>query len=172
MSSGGAIVFLVVWIGLIVAGYYVGKSKGRVALGIILTVILGLIGLIIVACLPKTAAVKAAEAQRLYGGQPGAYGQYQGQGQYGQYQDPGQYGQYPQQGQGQYGQYPQQGQGQYGEHPQQGQGQFPPYPQQGQGQYPQQGQGQYPQQGQQPYPSSAPTQRLPVQPEQPPPPDQ
>jgi hypothetical protein len=163
-SGGGAIVLLVVWIGLIVAGYFVGKSKGRVALGIILTVILGLIGLIIVACLPKTAAMKAAEAQQLYGGQPGGYGQYQGQGQYGQDQDPGQYGQYPQQGQGQYGQYPQQGQGQYGEYPQQGQGQFPPYPQQGQGQYPQQ--------GQEPYPSSAPTQRLPVQPKQPPPPDQ
>jgi hypothetical protein len=159
MSSGGAIVFLVIWIGLIVAGYYVGKSKGRVALGIILTIILGLIGLIIVACLPKTAAAKAAEAQQQYGLQPGPWGQYgqyqQGQGQYGQYQDPSQYGQYPQQGQGQY---PQQSQGQ-GQYPQQSQ-------------YPQQGQGQYPQQGQEPYPSSAPTQQLPVQREQPPPPDQ
>jgi hypothetical protein len=152
MSSARTIVFLVIWIGIIVAGYFVGKSKGRVTLGIVLTIILGLIGLIIVAVLPKTAAMKAAEAQRQYGVQPGAgqYGQYQ-QGQYGQYQqDPGQYGQY-QQGQGQYGQYPQQGQGQFPPYPQQGQGQYPPYPQQGQdqhGQYPQQGSGSDPTQGQ------------------------
>jgi len=60
------------WIGSIVAGYVLGKFKGHVSAGIILTVILGPLGLVIFACLARTYAVKAASAQRLYESQPEA----------------------------------------------------------------------------------------------------
>ena len=60
------------WAGSIVASYFLGRYKGRVSAGIILTVILGPLGLLILACLPRTRAAKMASAQRLYESQPEA----------------------------------------------------------------------------------------------------
>jgi hypothetical protein len=60
------------WIGSIVAGCILGRFKGHVGAGIILTVILGPLGLVIFACLARTYAVTAASAQRLYESQPEA----------------------------------------------------------------------------------------------------
>ena len=48
------------WIGSIVAGYVLGKLKGHVSAGIILTVILGPLGLVIFACLARTYPVMPA----------------------------------------------------------------------------------------------------------------
>ncbi|HLK77650.1 MAG TPA: hypothetical protein VKU77_28890, partial [Streptosporangiaceae bacterium] len=58
------LVALIGWALIVTAGYHVGKYKGREGLGLTLTVLLGLIGLLILACVPKTDAVKAAEAQQ------------------------------------------------------------------------------------------------------------
>ncbi len=55
---------LIGWALIVTAGYHVGKSKGRATAGLTLTILLGLVGLLILAFLPKTQAVKAAEAQR------------------------------------------------------------------------------------------------------------
>ena len=60
------------WAGSIVASYFLGKYKGRVSAGIILTVIFGPLGLLILTCLPRTRAAKTASAQRLYESQPEA----------------------------------------------------------------------------------------------------
>jgi hypothetical protein len=64
MESAQLLVALIGWALIVTAGYHVGKSKGRQTAGLTLTILLGLIGLLILACLPKTQAVKAAEAQR------------------------------------------------------------------------------------------------------------
>ena len=58
------IVALIGWVLIATAGYHIGKSKGREGAGLALTLLLGLLGLVILACLPKTEAVKAAEAQQ------------------------------------------------------------------------------------------------------------
>src|SRR5580704_13980430 len=65
--KGAEMVFIVALIGwalIATAGYHIGKSKGREGAGLALTLLLGLLGLLILACLPKTEAVKAAEAQQ------------------------------------------------------------------------------------------------------------
>jgi len=64
MEQAQLLVVLIGWALIVTAGYHVGKSKGREAAGLTLTILLGLIGLLILAFLPKTQAVKAAEAQR------------------------------------------------------------------------------------------------------------
>jgi hypothetical protein len=64
MEPAQLLVALIGWALIVTAGYHVGKSKGRQTAGLTLTILLGLIGLLILACLPKTRAVKAAEAQR------------------------------------------------------------------------------------------------------------
>jgi hypothetical protein len=64
MEPAQVLVALIGWALIVTAGYHVGKYKGRETAGLILTILLGLIGLVILACLPKTEAVKAAEAQR------------------------------------------------------------------------------------------------------------
>ena len=64
MEPAQVFVALIGWALIATAGYHVGKSKGRATAGLTLTILLGLVGLLIVACLPKTQAVKAAEAQR------------------------------------------------------------------------------------------------------------
>ena len=64
MELAQVFVALIGWALIVTAGYHVGKYKGRETAGLILTILLGLIGLVILACLPKTQAVKAAEAQR------------------------------------------------------------------------------------------------------------
>jgi len=71
MTPAPALIALT-WIGSIVASYFLGKYKGHVSAGIILTVILGPLGLLILACLPRTRAAKTASAQRLYGSAPEA----------------------------------------------------------------------------------------------------
>jgi len=120
-----------IWLGSIIAGYRVGKQKGRVGAGLALTILFGLIGLIILACLPRTKAVKAAEAQRQYEIQAAAAGNagysYPPQQAYAPYPQPGQ-GSYPQQPYAPYpppGQYPQQP---YAPYLAQGQGPYPPPP--------------------------------------------
>jgi hypothetical protein len=71
MTPAPALIALT-WIGSIVASYFLGKYKGHASAGIILTVILGPLGLLILACLPRTRAATAAAAQRLYESQPEA----------------------------------------------------------------------------------------------------
>ncbi len=56
-------VVLVLWGLPIVAGYYLGKRKGRTAAGLWLTVILGVIGLVILALLPRSGPPEAAAAE-------------------------------------------------------------------------------------------------------------
>ena len=52
------------WALIVTAGYFIGKNKGRGATGVLLAALLGLIGLVILACLPRSAATKrAVEAQ-------------------------------------------------------------------------------------------------------------
>lgn len=62
----GATLFILIWIGSVVGGYFVGKYKGFPGAAIGITIILGVLGLAIVACLPRTRAAKVAEAQRRY----------------------------------------------------------------------------------------------------------
>jgi hypothetical protein len=55
---------LIGWALIVTAGYFIGKNKGREVAGVILAALLGLIGLVIVACLPRSRATKmAVEAQ-------------------------------------------------------------------------------------------------------------
>jgi hypothetical protein len=129
MSSVQLLVWLVVAVGFGVAGWGIGKGKGRPVLGWWLGFLLGLIGIIIVACVPKTRAAKLAEAQR----------QYQVQSGYGAYPYPPQqpYAPYPPPGQGPYMPYPPPDQGPYAQQPPPpGQWQEPPPPDQWQQQPP------------------------------------
>jgi hypothetical protein len=66
MLGSGLITALFIWVGSIVAGIFLGRYKGREGAGIALTVLLGLLGLLILACLPRTDAAKIEEAQRQY----------------------------------------------------------------------------------------------------------
>src|ERR1700722_16035273 len=66
MEPAQVFVALIGWALVVTAGYHVGKSKGRQSAGLVLTILLGLVGLLILAFLPKTPAVKAAEAQQRY----------------------------------------------------------------------------------------------------------
>jgi hypothetical protein len=66
MSPSQLLVWLVVAVGFGFAGWGIGKGKGRPALGGWLGFLFGLIGVIIIACVPKTQAAKLAEAQRQY----------------------------------------------------------------------------------------------------------
>ena len=103
MSSAQLLIWLVVAVGFGVAGWGIGKGKGRPALGAWLGFLLGLIGIIIIACVPKTQAAKLAEAQRQYQLQGGAAWNagypYPPQQPYQPYPPPGQepYQPYPQQ---------------------------------------------------------------------------
>ena len=64
MEPAQVFVALIGWALIATAGYHVGKSKGRAAAGLTLTILFGLVGMLILACLPKTQAVKMAEAQQ------------------------------------------------------------------------------------------------------------
>ena len=96
----GATLLIFTWIGSVIAGYFLGKYKGQTGAGITLTIILGLLGLIILACLPRTHAAKVADAQRQYEIQAEAARRagypYPPQQPYQPYPPPGQ-GPYPQQ---------------------------------------------------------------------------
>lgn len=50
------------WIAAAVGGYFIGKAKGRAGLGVALGLLLGVCGLIVIALIPPTAAVKAQRA--------------------------------------------------------------------------------------------------------------
>jgi hypothetical protein len=119
-SSWQLLVWLVVAVGFGFAGWGIGKGKGRPALGAWLGFLLGLIGIIIIACIPKTQAAKLAEEQR----------RYQVQGGWGGYPYPPQqpYAPYPPPGQGPYAQQPPPGQWQQQPPPGQWQQQPPPAP--------------------------------------------
>lgn len=62
-------VFIVLWVVFAAAGYAIGKSKGRASLGFVLGLLLGLIGIIIIACLKPVATASSYN----YGGP--TYGQ-------------------------------------------------------------------------------------------------
>jgi hypothetical protein len=70
----GTTFLLLVWAGCIVAGYYLGKYtgyylgkyKGQVQAGLVITVILGPLGLAILAFIPRSHAARVAEAQKQY----------------------------------------------------------------------------------------------------------
>ena len=60
---------LIGWALIVTAGYFIGKNKGREVAGVILAALLGLIGLVIVACLPRSRAARMAvqaQEQRQY----------------------------------------------------------------------------------------------------------
>jgi hypothetical protein len=61
----GLVIGLIVWALFMTAGYFVGKHKGRPGVGIILAALLGLAGIIIMACLPAKPA-KDVAVQRQY----------------------------------------------------------------------------------------------------------
>jgi len=120
MSSSQLLIWLVVAVGFGFAGWGIGKGKGRPALGAWLGFLLGLIGIIIIACIPKTQAAKLAEEQRRY--------QVQGPWNGGYPYPPQQpYAPYPPPGQGPYAPYPPPGQEPYPQPPP-GQWQQPPPP--------------------------------------------
>ena len=56
------LIVLVVWVVPVMAGYFLGKRKGRTAIGVSLTVILNVLGLMILALYPRrgTAQMPAA----------------------------------------------------------------------------------------------------------------
>jgi hypothetical protein len=64
MTPFHALIFLIFWGAIVVAGYHLGKYKGHIAVAIVLTAVLGLLGLVIVALIPRTDAAKIAAAQR------------------------------------------------------------------------------------------------------------
>jgi|HubBroStandDraft_6_1064221.scaffolds.fasta_scaffold784035_2 hypothetical protein len=61
----GLLIGLIIWALFVTAGYVVGKQKGRVGAGVALAALLGVAGVIIMACLPAKPAGDA-EVQRRY----------------------------------------------------------------------------------------------------------
>ena len=61
----GLLIGLIIWALFVTAGYFVGKQKGRVGAGVALAALLGVAGVIIMACLPAKPAGDA-EVQRYY----------------------------------------------------------------------------------------------------------
>ncbi len=53
VEVGKSLILLVVWAAFGIAGHVIGKTKGRAVTGGVLGVLLGFIGLIIIALLPK-----------------------------------------------------------------------------------------------------------------------
>jgi len=72
MTPGVMLVAVVVWLACAFAGQVIGKAKGYPGAGFAIGFLLGVLGVIIVALLPKTEAVKAAEARRGYEAQVAA----------------------------------------------------------------------------------------------------
>lgn len=137
------LIVLAVASGLGLAGWAIGKDKGRPVAGWWLGFLLGLIGLIIVALLPRTREAKIADAQRQYQiqaeaarragypyplQQPYAPYPYPPQQAYAPYPNPPQqYAPYPNPPQQQYAPYPPPDQGPYPQPP----GEWQPPPSQG-----------------------------------------
>jgi hypothetical protein len=118
MEPWQVLIWLVVATGLGFAGWGIGKSKGRAAAGWWLGFLLGVIGVIIIACMSPTQEHRVQEAQRQYEIQmeaarragyqypPQSYAPYVPPGQepysqqpYAPYPPPGQYQQQPAPGQ-------------------------------------------------------------------------
>ncbi|MEA3216167.1 MAG: hypothetical protein QOJ19_2323 [Acidimicrobiia bacterium] len=57
----GAIVLA--WIGSTVAGWWIGRTKGREQLGVLLGLILGLLGVVVIALLPDASVPERASAR-------------------------------------------------------------------------------------------------------------
>jgi hypothetical protein len=57
------VVVLVSWALAVLAAYAIGRRKGRVPLGVVLGVVLGWVGVLILACLPRTHARKVELAR-------------------------------------------------------------------------------------------------------------
>jgi len=59
------LIVLVIWGAFVVAGYFVGRRKGRTAAGVWLTAVLSLPGLVILALCPRRDPAESAEAPDL-----------------------------------------------------------------------------------------------------------
>ncbi len=66
MTLGSAVIVVVLWAIFAWTGWTIGKSKGYAGGGLALGLLLGLIGIIIIACIPQSKEAKAAAAQRQY----------------------------------------------------------------------------------------------------------
>ena len=66
MSPWQGLILLVLAVLFSIAGWGIGKDKGHPALGWALGLVMGLLGVIIIACVPRTEAAKAITAQRQY----------------------------------------------------------------------------------------------------------
>ncbi len=62
----------VVWVGCAFGGYEIGKHKGLPGLRLILGLFVGVIGVITIACVPRTRKAKVEAARRHYEIQPEA----------------------------------------------------------------------------------------------------
>lgn len=74
MTPAGVFVFVIVLAACAFAGYSIGKPKGYAGGGLALGLLLGIIGVIIIACVPKSREAKVREAQQSMRG-PGSCGQ-------------------------------------------------------------------------------------------------
>lgn len=63
--------FPLLWLAAAAGGYFIGKAKGRAVLGLVLGLLLGLCGLIVIALIPPTTAVKAQRSGGTFPPQPG-----------------------------------------------------------------------------------------------------
>jgi hypothetical protein len=72
MTPGELLVAVVIALACAFAGQAIGKSKGYPGAGFAIGLLLGVLGVVIVALLPKTEAAKAAEARRRYEAQVAA----------------------------------------------------------------------------------------------------
>jgi hypothetical protein len=66
MTPGAVLVWIVVAVACGFGGYAIGKPKGRASTGAWLGVLLGVIGIIIIACLPRDKEAQIREEQRKY----------------------------------------------------------------------------------------------------------
>jgi hypothetical protein len=64
--SHGLVVVIVIWVASVIVGGAVGKRKGRQGTAELLTIFLGVIGLVIVLSLPKSHEAEVQEAQRQF----------------------------------------------------------------------------------------------------------
>ena len=61
-----SVIAVILWAVFAWAGWAIGKYKGYAGRGFALGLLLGLIGLIIIACIPRSRKAKVAAAQRQY----------------------------------------------------------------------------------------------------------
>jgi hypothetical protein len=72
MAPGVVLFVLVVTLGCAFAGQAIGKPKGYPGAGLAIGLLLGILGVVIVALMPETEAAKAARVQRQYEAQVAA----------------------------------------------------------------------------------------------------